>query len=107
MQNDGFIPVGGRIFIKPDAVEEKTKSGIHLPTVAIDAAKQLQTRGTVLAVGEDACYYATGERWHPCIEPGDIVLTARYAGVLHRLNSGEEIRIINDDDVTAVLKAMR
>ena len=53
-----FVPHKGTLLVKPDPPETTTKSGIHLPEVAIQQ-KQI---GTVLAVSEDDGDYHVGDR---------------------------------------------
>ena len=78
--------------------ETKTKSGIVLP----DTAKEKPKRGKVLSVGEGK-RLDTGERAPVNVKKGDEVIFASYAGTEIKLD-GEELMIMSDDDVLAVVE---
>ena len=80
------IPCGGRILIKPDPVETKTKSGI------------------VLAIDEKREGAASDGKWKQVYEPyakvGDRVQYRRYTGVIVEGETPEETYLLmNDTDV--------
>jgi chaperonin GroES len=91
-------PLGGNILIKRVEAETKTKSGIVLP----DSAKEKPKRGKVLAVG-DGKRMESGERAPFTVKKGDEVLFTSYAGTEIKLD-GEEILIMSEDDVLAVVE---
>ena len=90
-------PLGDKILIKRVEAETKTKSGIVLP----DSAKEKPKRGKILAVG-------TGKRLDDgkvapmTVKVGDEVLFTSYAGTEIKLD-GEEVMIMSEDDVLAVV----
>jgi len=88
-----------RILVKPDPVEEVTKSGIVL---AIDKIQQqgATVTGTIVDIGPDAwAAYKTKEPFAGLV-PGDHVYFAKYAGKwVTDFETGEEYLAINDDDV--------
>jgi chaperonin GroES len=91
-------PLGGNILIKRVEAETKTKSGIVLP----DSAKEKPKRGKVIAVG-DGKRMESGERAPFTVKKGDEVLFTSYAGTEIKLD-GEEILIMSEDDVLAVVE---
>lgn len=97
----GIDPKGFRVLIKPMEVENKTAGGIVLATETIKKDETQQIRGQVIAVGPD-CF--SDKRSVYC-ESGDYVLFARYAGLTYTGADGELYRIINDEDVVAVLNS--
>jgi chaperonin GroES len=91
-------PLGDKILVKRLEAESKTKSGIVLP----DAAKEKPRRGKVLAVG-DGKRTDKGERVAVGVKKGDEVIFASYAGTEIKLD-GEELMIMSEDDVLAVVE---
>ena len=91
-------PLGSRVVIKALEREEITKSGIVLP----DTAKEKPQAGTIVAVGPGRLN-EKGERVKPELKSGDTVLYARYAGTEIK-NDGQELLILRESDVLAVLK---
>ena len=86
-------PVGHRIIIKMDKLEDVSSGGIVL--VRNEREQGAAVRGTVLAVGAD-CWYDKPSKW---ADVGDKVIIAKYAGFeLEPL-----IRVINDEDILAVV----
>jgi len=100
-----FEPAGHRVLIKPKTVEEKSDGGIILHNN--DIQKKLERAGndigTVYSVGMNAWKaYDGGEPWAVV---GDKVIYAKYGGVfVTNPLDGEEYVLINDADVSCVLK---
>ena len=90
-------PLGGNILVKRLAAETQTKSGIVLP----DSAKEKPKRGTVQAVG-DGKSLDNGEKAPFSVKTGDEVLFTSYAGTEVKID-GEELLIMSEDDVLAVV----
>jgi len=91
-------PLGDKILVKRVEAETKTKSGIVLP----DSAKEKPKRGKVLAVG-DGKLLDNGEKSKFTVKKGDEVLFTSYAGTEIKLD-GEEIIIMSEDDVLAIVE---
>lgn len=99
----GIRPVEFRVLIKQRKVEEKTRGGIFLPQDSKEKEQLAEMKATVIAVGGSAFSdWIQTEGGIPKV--GDEILTARYAGVYAEGVDGEEYRIINDKDVTAILE---
>lgn len=100
MENkSGIWPVGICILVKPDQVEQTTESGIVISTNETNKREQLaQTDGIVIAIGPKAYYDET-----PRCKVGDRIIMAAYAGMIRKGNDGHEYRLINDNDVKAIL----
>jgi co-chaperonin GroES (HSP10) len=95
-------PTGFRIVLFPLRLESKTAAGIHLTDDTIDQSQITTNICKVLKLGKDA--YKDKERFPNgawCKE-GDWVLITKYAGSRIRIDGGE-LRIINDDEILAVL----
>lgn len=96
-------PVGHRVLIKPDKIEEVTKGGIIIHRDYIEKEQQAQVAGTVLAVGYDA-YREYDFKW---CNVGDRVLYQRHAGMRVPDGKGgfiEDLLLLNDLDVTGIIE---
>ena len=95
-------PVGWRIVLFPLKLKNKTASGIHLTDETISESQITTNICKVLKVGPSA--YKDKERFPdgPWCKKDDWVLITRYAGSRIRIDGGE-LRIINDDEVLAVV----
>ena len=96
---------GYRILIKPIGVQEKTAGGIIKPDQLQDLEKSAHVCGFVLTMGED-CYSDKDRFQSNWCEEGDFVLIGAYKGTRFAIH-GEEHRIINDDQVLAVVEDPR
>ena len=104
-----IIPTGHRVLVKADDVDLQTDWGFHI--VADERReKHAQNYGTVLAVGPDAwkAFRKMSEgkevNGQPWAAPGDRIVYAKYAGkFLNDPETGDEVIIINDEDVVAIV----
>lgn len=92
-------PLADRIIVRPLEAEEKTKGGIVLP----DTAKEKPQEGKVVAVGKGKVG-DDGKIKTPELKKGDRVLYGKYSGTEITTNEGEELLIMREDDVFAVVK---
>ena len=95
-------PTGYRLTLFPLKLESKTKSGIILTDDTV-AESQLTTNiCKVLKIGPEA--YKDKDKFPsgPWCKVDDWVLITRYAGSRIRIDGGE-LRIINDDEILAVI----
>lgn len=120
MKNEsGVYPVGRRVLIRPDVIEEKVGQ-IVLPTQELDKHEQAISTGILIAVGADAFTHGieTVQKVHTCgrIEdveirtdgrkepyavPGDRVAFAIFGGKDIPGKDGLKYRLMNDEDITA------
>ena len=91
-------PLGDRIVIKRSEAQEKTTGGILLP----DSAKNKPQKGTVLAVGPGRMI-KDGTRRPLQVKEGDTVLFTTWAGDEFKESRGENILLMREEDVLAVL----
>ena len=84
-------PIGDRILIKMEGVEEKTAGGILIP----QTAQEKTQIGKVIAIGDDkdAIKVKTGQK----------VMYDKYAGTTVKVE-GEEQLIIKMSDILAVIE---
>ncbi|ABX06314.1 MAG TPA: co-chaperone GroES [Herpetosiphon sp.] len=92
-------PLADRVVIKPQAKEEKTKSGLFLPDTA---NKEKPQEGLVVAVGEGKLD-DNGKRVPVAVQVGDRVLFAKYAGTEIKLDD-EDYLILAEKDILAVVQ---
>ena len=91
-------PLGDRIIAKALVAQDKTAGGIILP----DTAKEKPQEAEVVAVGPGA-QLDTGKRSPMDVKPGDKIIYGKYAGTDMKID-GEELVILRQDDVLAIVK---
>jgi len=92
-------PLGDRVVIKPLEAEAKTKGGIVLP----DTAKEKPQEGKVVAVGKGRVL-ENGTVQAPEVKVGDKVLYGKYSGNEITTKEGEELLIMKEEDILAIIK---
>jgi chaperonin GroES len=93
-------PVGDRILV--EAVEEKQNKVKRSAIIIPDIAKEKPMESMVVALGTGR----TGDNGKKVpfdVKKGDRVLVSRYGGTEIKLN-GKEYKILNSDDVLAVIE---
>ncbi|GIW82374.1 MAG: 10 kDa chaperonin [Gemmatales bacterium] len=93
-----FKPLGSRIVVRRLKAEEKTHGGIILP----DTAKKKPQMGKVIAVGPGKLM-KDGTRQGMQVKEGDTVIFTSWAGNEFKERSGDEILVMNEEDVLAVV----
>lgn len=102
MQNDsGIWPVGDRILILPEAVDEKSAGGIVLSHNTREREEMAQVKAKVIAVGPTAWADVRGGSW---AKPGDTIGISKWAGAIYEGRDGLKYRVINDVDVVVVFE---
>ena len=96
-------PTGWRILVLPYKGQGKTKGGIILSDTTIEERGYTTVTALVLKVGPDA--YRDTERFPngPWCKKNDWIIFGRYAGSRFGIEGGE-VRILNDDEIIAVVK---
>ncbi len=92
-------PLGDRVVVKPLEAESKTKGGIVLP----DTAKEKPQEGKVVAVGKGKVL-DNGSVQPPEVKVGDKVLYGKYSGNEITTKEGEELLIMREEDILAIIK---
>lgn len=85
-----LVPLADRLVLKQVAAEETTKSGIVLP-------------GQSQEKPQEAVVVAVGEGVKAELAEGDKVIYSKYAGSNVKVD-GEELMIIKEEDILAVLR---
>lgn len=89
-------PLGDRVVIKLVEVEEKTKSGIVLPS----SAKEQPQMAEIVAIGADIL---NDEKKKDQIKVNDKVIFSKYAGTEVKMD-GTEYTILKLSDILAVVE---
>lgn len=92
-------PLGDRIVVKVLEAKEVTKGGIVLP----DTVKEKPQEGKVVAVGKGRVL-DNGHLHALEVKVGDRVLYAKYGGTEITTNDGDELLIMKEEDVLAIVK---
>ena len=100
----GIIPTEYKVLIKPEKIEEKTKSGIYLPETHREREDASATTGKIVAASPLAFKYDDWPEGSVLPQKGDKVAFAKYAGVSIKGNDDEDYRIVNDKDIIAILE---
>jgi co-chaperonin GroES (HSP10) len=100
MQNtSGFLPLGHRLLVLPDSVEQKTQSGIVLVQETTGRDEMAQVKGVVVAVGDGCWKDTTSTEW---AKPGDRIVFGKYSGLQYAGADAVKYRILNDLDVVGL-----
>ena len=91
-------PLGDRIVIKRFEAQERTAGGIVLP----DSAKDKPQKGKVLAVGPGKLV-KDGTRRPLQVKVGDTVLFTNWAGDEFKESRGDNVLLMREEDVLAVI----
>ncbi|MFA4984362.1 MAG: co-chaperone GroES [Candidatus Omnitrophota bacterium] len=92
-------PLGDRVVVKPLEAEAKTKGGIVLP----DTAKEKPQEGEIVAVGKGKVL-DSGSVQALEVKVGDKVLYGKYSGNEITTKDGEELLIMREEDILAIIK---
>lgn len=105
---DSYQPLGYRVLVRDEKIEEKTAGGVILPDESKKHDEFSQQFGHVIRLGKFAFSMETQtgrviDENAPA--PGDLVNYAKYAGGTFQTdNDGHKYRIINDDDIIGVVE---
>jgi len=92
-------PLGDRVVVKPLQAENKTKGGILLP----DTAKEKPQEGEVIAVGKGKVL-DSGSIQALEVKVGDKILYGKYSGNEITTKEGDELLIMREEDILAIIK---
>jgi len=92
-------PLGDRVVVKQLEAEAKTKGGILLP----DTAKEKPQEGEVVAVGKGKVL-DNGTVQPLEVKVGDKILYGKYSGNEITTKDGQELLIMREEDILAILK---
>jgi chaperonin GroES len=90
-------PLFDKVVIEPIEAEEKTKSGVILPT----AAQEKPQMAKILAVGPGGL--VDGKEVQMQVKEGMKILYSKYAGSEFKID-GKEVIIIRQSDILAIIE---
>ena len=96
-------PTGWRMLVLPYKGQGKTKGGVLLTDKHMEERTYTTVTALVLKMGPEC--YKNEERFPngPWCKKGDWIIFGRYAGSRFGIEGGE-VRILNDDEIIAVVK---
>ena len=122
MNKSGIVPVGDRVLVLPDEIVEVTEGGIIIPPAEADKHQMARFSGTLVAIGPDAWIerittvegISNSGRWRtlerrtcaysePFAKVGDRVVFARYVGQPFDGEDDKKYRLLQDEDIIAVI----
>jgi len=92
-------PLHDRVVVRRKEEEEKTAGGIVLP----GSAKEKPNQGVVVAVGSGRIL-DNGDTRPVDVKKGDLVVFGKYAGSDTLEVDGEELIILSESDIKAVIE---
>lgn len=99
MNQMGILPAGHRLLVLPDEEVESLGSGlIEIPESIKERYHLVQTKGKLVAIGSTC--WPDQEPWAAV---GDTVMFAKYAGLVVKGLDDKQYRLINDDDLIAIV----
>lgn len=101
INESGIHPVGHRVLVLPEQVEEKSEGGIIIHHGTQQAREEMaQIKATVIELGSTA-YADQPKAW---CEAGNRVVIGKYSGLLYKGADDKQYRIINDLDVVSIIE---
>jgi chaperonin GroES len=98
-----IVPAGHRVLVKVEDAEEVTKGGIVIPKTIADKNTEANIIGELVAIGDTA--WKAFDDGVPWAKIGDRVAFAKYGGfIIADPDTGEQFRLLNDEDITAVIR---
>ena len=97
MSNVNIKPLGDRVLLEICENRDQMKGGILIP----DSAKEKPQEYKVIALGTGKTD-DNGNKVPFDVKVGDIVLTSRYGGTEVKVD-GKEYKVVNQDDILAVV----
>ncbi|MFL2706414.1 MAG: co-chaperone GroES [Gammaproteobacteria bacterium] len=94
-----FRPLADRVLVRRTDEEQTTEGGIVLPGSAAEKPSQ----GEVVAVGPGKTL-DSGENQAVTVSEGDLVVFGQYAGSNTVKIDGDELVILNEQDILGVLE---
>lgn len=101
----GFAPMEYNVVVRAEVIEEKTSGGIILTAQKKETDELAAMKGRLVAVSPLAFNYDAWPEGSQKPKPGDVVLYAKYGGVLITGEDGHEYRVLKDRDIAGVFAA--
>lgn len=92
-----LVPLGDKVVIKQLEAEEKTKSGIVLPS----QSKEKPQMAVVVAAGPGGM--VDGNKVEMAVKAGDKVIYSKYSGTEVECD-GEKLLVVRQNDILAIVE---
>ena len=92
-----IIPLGDKVVIKQLEAEEKTKSGIVLPS----QSKEKPQMAVVIAAGPGGM--VDGNKVEMAVKAGDKIIYSKYSGTEVECD-GEKLLVVRQNDILAIVE---
>jgi co-chaperonin GroES (HSP10) len=100
----GIRPFQFKVLVLPDEVKNVTEGGIIIPDDPHEMEKRGQIIGTIVEVSPAAFSYHKWPEWVRMPKAGDRVYFARHSGSTVKGKDKVEYRMINDQDIAALIE---
>lgn len=100
--NPGFAPAEYNCVVYPEVTEAVTAGGILLPDRKRETDEISAMKGRLVAASPLAFNYDAWPEGASKPQVGDVVLYAKYGGVLIEGADGKECRVLKDKDIMGV-----
>lgn len=108
MSNDtGIVPLGYKVLIKIEDLEEKTKGGIILPKSSLEKEQEAHQFVKIVDYGPAAFTTGPGDlekEWDIKPKTNEMALINKYSGIKFEINDKGNYRLINDKEILAIIK---
>ena len=95
--NMKLVPLGDKVVIKQLEAEEKTKSGIVLPS----QSKEKPQMAVVIAAGPGGM--VDGNKVEMAVKAGDKIIYSKYSGTEVECD-GEKLLVVRQNDILAIVE---
>jgi len=102
----GITPLGFKVLIRIQEMEEKTEGGIIIPDIIKEKEDAASQVATIVDYGSAAFTIGVGDlpkEWDVVPKVGAKVILNRYAGITIEGKDKKEYRLINDKEILAIL----
>ena len=102
----GIIPMGCKVIVKLQELEEVTKGGIILPSEILEKENAASQLATIVDYGKAAFTIGVGDldkEWDIKPNVGDTVILKKYAGITIEGIDKEDYQVINDKEILGIL----
>lgn len=102
---DKINPLEFRVLLRVCGVEELTDGGIFKPESFFERELFDKTEAVFVSCGDEAFTCRDGDYIRNKPEPGDLIITTKYAGNVYRDEGFNLYRFCNDQDVVATIES--
>lgn len=98
----GFAPTEYNVLIAPEVIEEKKIGSIFITDATAEAEESRTMKGRLVSISPLAFNYETSWPDGAKPHPGQVVLFAKFGGVVVKGDDGRDYRVAKDKDLMGV-----